>query len=103
MAQVLVGKADLKPGENRCLEVKGKRLALANINGKYYCIDSLCSHAGGPLCAGKIGGKSATSVTCPLHGSVFDFKDGSVIAGPARDAMKSFPVTVKDGKAFVEM
>jgi nitrite reductase/ring-hydroxylating ferredoxin subunit len=103
MAGISIGKTDLKLGERKCLEVKGKKLALANIKGKYYCIDSTCPHAGGPLCEGKIGEKSESSVTCPWHGSVFDLKNGKVLNGPAIDGVKSYPVKVKSGELFIEI
>jgi nitrite reductase/ring-hydroxylating ferredoxin subunit len=103
MAEVSIGKADLKPGGHRCIAVSGASLAVANVKGKYYCIDSVCTHAGGPLCEGEVGGKDGFSVTCPWHGSVFDYRSGKVLAGLAIDLVKSRRVKEKNGELFIEM
>jgi len=103
MAEVSLGKADLKDGEHRCAVAKGRKLALANIGGNFFCIDSACTHAGGPVCEGKIGEKSPSSVTCPWHGSIFDYKNGKVLKGPALDPLKSYKVKVKNGELFIDI
>ena len=103
MIEVSIGKADLLPGEHKCLDIKGKYLSLANIKGKFYCIDSVCMHEGGQLCEGKIGEMNTFSVTCPLHGSIYDYKTGKVLKGPSIDDVKSYKVTVKNGELFVNM
>jgi len=40
---------DLAPGEARCVEVAGKKIALFNLEGSFYAIDDTCTHRGGPL------------------------------------------------------
>jgi len=101
MTEVPIGKADMKAGELRCVSAGGKKLTLANVGGKYYCVDNECTHAGGPLCEGKIDGKG--SITCPWHGSMFDVKDGKVLQGPAMEMVKSYKVAVKNGELFVSL
>jgi len=103
MAEVSIGKADLKPGSHRCVAVAGKTLGVANLGGKYYCIDGVCTHAGGPLCEGGLGGKDGSAVTCPWHGSTFDYRSGKVLNGPATDPVRSYKVRVKGGELFIEM
>ena len=45
-----VAKADeLSPGQARRVRVRGKRLALFNIDGKFYALEDTCTHKGGPL------------------------------------------------------
>ena len=58
----------------------GTPVALFRIGGALHAIDARCTHVGGPLDRGSVQG---TQVTCPLHGSVFDVRDGKVIRGPA--------------------
>src|SRR5438552_2815804 len=72
--------ADLAPGETRCVEASGKKIALFNLDGSFYAIDNTCTHRGGPLCEG---GVSGGEVTCPWHGAVYNFKTGAVLSGPA--------------------
>ncbi|HSB46883.1 MAG TPA: Rieske (2Fe-2S) protein [Candidatus Bilamarchaeum sp.] len=103
MAEISIGKADLKPGSSKCLSAADRQLSLANIKGKYYCIDNLCTHAEGPLCEGEIGTVDDYSVTCPWHGSVFDYRDGKVLNGPARKEVRAYKVTERDGELFIEI
>jgi hypothetical protein len=45
-----IAKADkLSPGQARRVKVRGKRLALFNIDGNFYALEDSCAHKGGPL------------------------------------------------------
>ena len=35
---------DLAPGEARCVEVAGKKIALFSLEGSFYAIDDTCTH-----------------------------------------------------------
>ena len=65
--------ADCPPGS--CLEsVAGERIvALFNVEGKFYALDGVCPHQGGPLGEGELTG---CIVTCPWHGWQFDVTSG---------------------------
>jgi nitrite reductase/ring-hydroxylating ferredoxin subunit len=65
--------ADLKPGECRTVMADGRELALFNVGGKFYCLDNVCPHRGGPLGEGTLDGNV---VTCPWHGWRFDVTTG---------------------------
>jgi 3-phenylpropionate/trans-cinnamate dioxygenase ferredoxin subunit len=67
---------DLKNGEMKIVMVQGREILLALVGGQYYAADNRCRHMGGHLSRGKLDG---TVVTCPLHGSQYDLKDGHVI------------------------
>lgn len=72
-----VGRAsDFKPGTMKMVNIGGHEYLLAKVEDKYYAADNRCPHMGGNLSQGKLEG---TIVTCPLHGSRFDLKDGRVI------------------------
>ena len=95
-----VGKTgDMKDGR-LCVEVKGKKLAIFRVKGKFYCIDGKCTHMGGPLCQGFVDGKV---VTCPWHGSKFDVATGKVLGAPAKKDEKSYKVIVKGDDIFIEV
>jgi nitrite reductase/ring-hydroxylating ferredoxin subunit len=38
---------------------------------------------------------------CPWHGARFDVRTGGCLAGPATDAIATWPVTVVDGRVYV--
>ena len=46
MAQFIkvASTTDLAPGEAKCVEVAGKKIALFNLEGSFYAIDNTCTH-----------------------------------------------------------
>lgn len=67
---------ELREGTMKAVNAAGHEVLLAKVGGKYYAADSRCPHMGGRLAQGKLEG---TVVTCPLHGSQFDLRDGQVV------------------------
>ena len=57
-------KQDVPPGKIYEFQVAGQAVAIANVGGKFYAINSVCAHEGGPLGEGELDG---TTVTCPWH------------------------------------
>ena len=86
--------ADLAAGQMLTLTVNGLAVLVYNVDGKYYATDEACTHAQGPLSAGKLEGKI---ITCLLHGSCFDVANGAALCAPATAPLKTYPVTV-DGE-----
>ena len=87
---VKVAKADEVPvGGGRLVQVAGKRIALFQVEGKYYAIDNTCTHVGGPLSEGDVEG---TVVECPWHGSRFSLETGKVLRAPAGADVACYPV-----------
>jgi nitrite reductase/ring-hydroxylating ferredoxin subunit len=62
---------------------------------RIWAIGAKCTHQGAPLERGrvKIGG-SLVTVTCPAHGSMFNLVDGSVVKGPAHEAVPAFEARI---------
>ena len=46
--------SDTPPGTICVHEVGGVRIALCNVNGRFYAIDDVCTHDGGPLDQGEL-------------------------------------------------
>lgn len=67
---------DLSDGMMKLVLADGKDILLARVNGRFYATTGRCPHMGGLLSKGKLQG---TVVTCPVHGSRFDLKDGKVV------------------------
>ena len=40
----------------KAVEVNGEKVCITNVEGKYYAIDNVCTHLGGPLAEGKLEG-----------------------------------------------
>lgn len=62
--------------------------------GEFVALSTTCPHAG---C--RVSTVADGAITCPCHGSRFDL-DGAVLRGPAREPLRSRPVTVR-GDAIV--
>ena len=56
------------------------RIALCNVNGRFYAIDDVCTHDGGPLDQGVL---EDNLVECPRHGAKFDVETGRAVVLPA--------------------
>jgi len=98
--RVSIGQAaDIPLGEGRVVEAEGMTLALFNVDGAFYALDNACAHRGGPLGEGDLDG---TVVVCPWHAWRWDVKTGANVNNPALK-MPCFPVSVDDGRVFVEL
>lgn len=64
---------DLKPGENKVVDVNGTEIALFNVDNEFFAISNTCLHKGGPLGEGFLEGDT---VTCPWHGWRYNVKTG---------------------------
>jgi nitrite reductase (NADH) small subunit len=74
-----------------------RTVALANVDGQLYAVDSTCPHAGGPLGDGQLAG---CTLTCPWHGWSYDVRTGrSTVDENVKVA--TFPVEVVDGVAYL--
>ena len=92
MLTITVAKAaDTPPGTISVHEVNGTRIALCNVNGRFYAIDDVCTHDGGPLDQGEL---IDNLVECPRHGARFDVTTGRPVVLPAVVPVKTYPVEV---------
>jgi 3-phenylpropionate/trans-cinnamate dioxygenase ferredoxin subunit len=93
--------SEIPPGTIEVREVNGTRIALCNVNGRFYAIDDVCTHDGGPLDQGFLEGNL---VECPRHGAKFDVTSGRAVVLPAVQPVKTYAVEVDgdDVKVAVE-
>jgi len=81
-----------------------------------YALRNVCPHAGGPVCAGRLGPKVvaadggamalAVDETCPVlacawHGWEFDARTGRALVSGSRMRVKTYRVRVEDGQVLV--
>jgi nitrite reductase/ring-hydroxylating ferredoxin subunit len=75
-----VAKTDEIPiGKTKHVEVDGKEIMIANVDGKYFALSDRCGHSSALLSMGSI---DKNLVTCPLHGAQFDLSTGKKIREP---------------------
>ena len=95
-----VGKtADLAPGEMKMVEVGGEEVLIANLNGKFYAVSDVCTHAEASLSDGTLEGNC---VECPLHGSIFDITSGEEIEGPTNGPLKCYELRLNGGNIYIK-
>ncbi|MCH2201748.1 MAG: Rieske 2Fe-2S domain-containing protein [Fuerstiella sp.] len=69
----LIPSDDIPEGKSAEVVAEGRVFAVFNIRDKFYVLDGMCPHAGGPLGQGTLQG---CIVTCPWHGWQFDVTTG---------------------------
>ena len=97
--EVVARADDLKEGDMRAFDVRGTKIAVANVAGTFYAFGDTCTHMGCSLAEGDL---EETTVTCPCHGSEFDVVSGEVLRGPARVPVGSFEVREESGNLEVK-
>lgn len=90
----------LDEGEMTACRVGGREILIVNVEGTFYAVANLCSHAGQRLSTGRLDGHE---LRCPLHRAVFDVRTGAALSGPAREALTRYPVLVEGGKVLVDV
>ncbi len=91
--------SDVKPGQMKSFQVKGKRILIANWEGTLFATDDICTHDGGTLSAGEL---VEGEVECPRHGGRFDLRTGAVTALPPMFPIKTYPVHVEGDQIMVD-
>ena len=91
---------DLPPGKMMGVENSGKEVLVANLNGEYYAIGNICTHASCKLSEGTLNGEK---VRCPCHGSTFDIRTGAVLKGPAKNSEPSFKLRIDGDQILVSI
>jgi len=99
---VTVGKvAHVEPGELAAFDIDGTRIAVANVEGRLFAIDELCTHEHCSLV--DDGALEGPVVTCGCHGAQFDVRTGQVLAPPALEPLRVYPLHVDHDEIIVEV
>ncbi len=89
---------EVAPGKMKCVQIEGRRILLANVDGTIYAADDMCTHEDASLSTGSLHGEY---VKCPLHGSRFNLRTGQVMEEPAEEDLRTYPVRIEDGGILV--
>ena len=77
-----------------------KKILLANLDGKIFATDRICTHAEADLSTGIL---SEEGIRCPLHLSVFDLNTGKPQNPPAEESLKTYNTKIENNEVFVEV
>jgi len=71
--------SEITEGHMKHVEINGKEIAIANLDGKFYAFADRCGHMNARLSRGNI---NQNIVTCPFHAAKFDITSGKKIGEP---------------------
>jgi len=91
---------DIAISQMKEVQVDGESVCIANIDGKYYAIGSICTHEGGPLADGTLDGYE---VECPWHNSRFDVRTGQVTSPPANEPEPVYEVKIEGNNILIKL
>jgi glycine betaine catabolism B len=90
---------DIQPSHMKEVQLDGQNICLVNVEGKYYAINNICTHEGGPLADGTLEGYE---VECPWHGSKFDVRTGEVKEPPASEPEPTYQVKLDGSNVLIK-
>jgi nitrite reductase/ring-hydroxylating ferredoxin subunit len=112
---VVAATGDIPPGNRKLFVIKGRPIAIFNLDGEYFGLLNRCPHQGGSLCDGVVTGLLESSepgsysysrqgeiVRCPWHGWEFDIRTGQSYCDPERIRTKAYDVAAESGQTVVE-
>lgn len=70
-------------------------ILVCNVGGQFHAVDDECTHAIASLSEGRLQGNI---VFCPLHGGSFDVCSGKPKSLPCKQALRTWPLEVANGK-----
>ncbi len=91
-------RGELAPGAMKRVDVAGRRILIANVDGRYCAADDTCTHEEASLSTGVLKG---ALVKCPLHGSRFNVCTGEALEEPAEENLRTYPVRLEGDRILV--
>jgi NAD(P)H-dependent nitrite reductase small subunit len=91
--------AKLSEGETLGVMLDDQRVALYKVNEEIFATDNVCPHAFALLSDGFLEGHV---IECPLHGAMFDVRNGKCQSGPYED-INAFEIELRDGEIYVSL
>ena len=96
---IKVAETDQLPvGARKLCAVEDRQIAIFNLSGTLYAIDSHCTHRDGPVGAGEL---TDVVITCPWHGWRFNVTNGRCLQDGAN--LRCYPVQVEGNDVLVDV
>lgn len=90
--------SELNEGQMMLVETGDEHLVLAKVEGNFYAVSDLCTHARCSLSDGALDGPV---LRCPCHGAEFDVRSGDVLAPPADEPLNTYEVKIDNTDILV--
>jgi len=89
---------DIENGTMKNVQLEGRDILIANVDGEFYAIDDRCGHMNALLSMGKLVGKN---VICPFHFAQFDVTTGKKIKDPQEESFKDMDQLPEEMQNFL--
>ena len=100
MNRIKMGKLnDLSPGKSIEKRIMARRIAVFNVGGKLYGIESDCKHMKASLQSGKVENEI---VTCPWHSWQYDIKTGQCLTVD-KFKLRTYEVEVDGDDVYIKL
>lgn len=97
----LLGPASsVHEGSMRTFALAGEEILVANIEGEYFGVDNMCSHALGWLDEGFLHPQTF-EVECALHSGRFDLRSGKATRLPCMEPIATYRIIRRGENLFV--
>ena len=96
---VVATVAEIPPGGRKLVTVRGRSIAVFNLDGEFFGLFNRCPHQGGPMCEGILTGliesdepghyrysRKGEILRCPWHGWEFDVRTGQSVLRAGADS-----------------
>jgi 3-phenylpropionate/trans-cinnamate dioxygenase ferredoxin subunit len=106
---------EIAPGDHKLFNVRGRPIAIFNVNGAFYGMLNRCPHQGGSLCDGIVTGlvesktpgeyvysRQGEFIRCPWHGWEFEIRTGQSYCDPERIRTRAYPVVTESGETLAK-
>jgi len=102
MAKVVVGNtSEVQEGKLVHITAGGKEIVVTRLDGNYYAMDNVCTHAGADLHEGEL---NNNELTFPWHGAKWDIKTGNLISFPQKlRPLQSHKILIENDTLYVEI
>jgi nitrite reductase/ring-hydroxylating ferredoxin subunit/uncharacterized membrane protein len=91
---------ELNVNQMKLVHIKGKRIVIGRTETGYVAFDDRCTHKGGSLAGGSM---MCGTVQCPWHGSQFHVENGAVTAGPAKEGIATYNLTLQNNAVYLDI
>ncbi len=112
---VVAAERDIPPGGRGLFTIKGRPIAVFNLDGEFYGLLNRCPHQGAPMCEGLLTGLVTSSepgqyqlsregeiIRCPWHGWEFDIRTGQSWCDPDKIRTRAYQVELTPGETLVK-
>ncbi|MCX5496234.1 bifunctional 3-phenylpropionate/cinnamic acid dioxygenase ferredoxin subunit [Kaistia dalseonensis] len=101
MSEIHVCSVDALPsGEGLRVEAE-PAVAVFHVGDAFYAVADMCTHATASMSEGYV--DDDATVECPVHAARFCLKSGRALCLPATEALRTFPIVIRDGEVYVDM